>query len=50
MATKLDKQVEASDEKMLFKSHKPLITWANQVTLRIKNVISPFPRDLWPLN
>ena len=33
MATKLYKEVAASDEKILFiKSHKPLIAWAHQVT------------------
>ena len=28
------------------KSYNPVITWTRQVTQQIKNVISPFPRDL----
>ena len=49
-ATKRDRDV-AFDEKMLStKSHNPLITWTHQVTWKIKNVISPFLRDLRLLN
>ena len=50
LATKFDREV-ASDEKILStKLHNPLITWTHQVTRQIKNALSPFPRDLWPLN
>ena len=50
IATKLDREV-ASDERMLFaKPHNLFIMWIYQVTLQIKNVISPIPRDMWPPN
>ena len=50
MATKPEREV-ASHEKMLStKLRNPLIRWAPQVTWRIKNVLSPFPADLWLLN
>ena len=50
MANKLDRVV-ASDEKMLStKSHNPFVTWKQQATWQIKNVISLFPRGLCALN
>ena len=49
-AVNLDKEV-AFDEKILpRKSRNSLSTWSHEVTWLIKNVISPFPQDLWSPN
>ena len=46
IAIKLDREVVSDEMILSTKSHNPLITRAHQVIRQIKNITSPFSRDL----